>query len=193
MTNQQQRLERSPSQPTTPDAKRERPDAIRWAVRVWIFAICVETVHQIINIIVGFANKPELISKLKESMKDENLSPEIMNLAAVFSIILAGLFSLIVLCVIAWLAVLLYKGNKSAALARRILTYFSIYFGVRLVTVFLLTPSSPSVPVAVYAVDGCVQICMGVAAIVALIFKMRPETLAWTGEWENSRGKNGHS
>ncbi|AFM06645.1 hypothetical protein [Corynebacterium pseudotuberculosis] len=193
MTNHQQRLERSPSQQTTPDAKRERPDAIRWAVRAWIFAICVEVVHQIINIIVGFANKPELISRLKDSMKDENLSPEIMNVAASLSIVLAGLFAFIMLGIIAWLAALLYKGNKSATLACRILTYFSIYFGVRLVTVFLLTPSSPSVPVAVYAVDGCIQIGMGVAAIVALIFKMRPESLIWTGEWETSRGKNGRA
>ena len=51
---------------------------------------------------------------------------------------------------------------------------------------FFAAPGGNDVPLAMYLVDGSVQILVGVAAVLGLVFSFRPETLRWTREVDES-------
>jgi len=82
--------------------------------------------------------------------------------------------------------VLIHRRSKFAGLARRMLLVFGFYFGFRILMLFMATPGGNDVPVAMYLVDGAVQIIVGVAAVLGLIFSFREEVLKWTGEIDSS-------
>lgn len=56
------------------------------------------------------------------------------------------------------------------------LQVFSVFFAVRVLTLFLMTPAATKVPVALFAVDGAVQIVVGVAGALGLFYASRKES-----------------
>ena len=77
--------------------------------------------------------------------------------------------------------------SKRAGTSRRVWFAFSIYFGFRILLTFMVTPAGADVPDWLFAADGMVQILVGVAAVLGLIFSVRAETLDYTGELEQMR------
>ena len=77
--------------------------------------------------------------------------------------------------------------SKRAGTSRRVWFAFSLYFGFRILLTFMVTPAGADVPDWLFAADGMVQILVGVAAVLGLIFSVRAETLDYTGELEQMR------
>ncbi|MDN6246433.1 MAG: hypothetical protein L0J38_07865, partial [Corynebacterium casei] len=78
--------------------------------------------------------------------------------------------------------------SKHAGTARRMLFVFSLYFTFRLFLVFMTRPATgTNSPDWLYVVDGSLQILVGVAAVLVLVFSSREETLEYTGEMEKLR------
>ena len=81
----------------------------------------------------------------------------------------------------------LARRGKRAGTSRRVWFAFSLYFGFRILLTFMVTPAGADVPDWLFAADGMVQILVGVAAVLGLIFSVRVDTLDYTGELEQMR------
>ena len=79
------------------------------------------------------------------------------------------------------------SNSTAAGTGRRLWFAFSLYFGFRVLIVFLSSPAGANVPDWLFVVDGAVQILVGVAAIMGLIFSSKEEVLEYTGEMEQMR------
>ena len=99
-----------------------------------------------------------------------------------------GLISVLLLGLLATMLYLLNKQHKRAGLARRMLFFFGLYFTFRLVVIFGSSGNPLSeIPEVFYIIDGNLQVLVGVAAVLTLIFGGRNETLDYTGELERMR------
>lgn len=154
-------------------------------VQLWLLVLGLEVTHQVLNVVIGLLDTSVLKASARESMSDaqlEMLGEDALGAAATGSIVVMGLLSVAMMGLLLWMLLLFRKRSRQAAMARRLLLFFGFYFGFRILMIFLLTPGASDVPVAFYAVDGSLQILIGVLAVLTVILSFRQETLKWTGE-----------
>ena len=77
---------------------------------------------------------------------------------------------------------------KWAENARRLLQIFSVFFALRMLTLFMMVPASTAVPTAMFGIDGVVQIILGVAGVMGVIYSVDKDSVAWT---KPPKGKSG--
>ncbi|MCF4005822.1 hypothetical protein L1O03_01340 [Corynebacterium uropygiale] len=165
---------------------RVRPDAVKVFCQLWIAGIILELVHQVLSIIMSAVDPSQLREQVVEQAKQQNmpLPEDMLSMITVLAFVFMGVIALIVALVLAFATQRVHRGTKRSGVARSLLTFFSIYFVLRLVLVMLSSPQGTAVPLALFAVDGSVQIIVGVIGALAMYCGRREETLRWTGEWQ---------
>ncbi|AJE32149.1 MAG: hypothetical protein GX859_02500 [Corynebacterium humireducens] len=167
----------------------KKPETVRLMLLLFAVAVGGEIIHQILNVTIGFMDPSALIATAKEAMSEEQLA-EItdgrLRATVIASMLLAGGFGIAVMGLLAFMLVLIHRRSSYAGLARRMLLVFGFYFGFRILMLFMASPGGNNVPVAMYLLDGSVQILVGVAAVLGLVFSLRVETLKWTREIDAS-------
>ena len=177
---------RSPKKSERPD----QPDSVRLYVRLWAGILLVELIHQILNIALALWDPSELQAQAASSIEEsgQTISENLLNFGVYGSIILMGLISVLLLGLLATMLYLVNTQHKRAGLGRRMLFFFGLYFTFRLVLIFGSSGNPLSdIPEAFYIIDGNLQVLVGVAADLTLIFGGRNETLDYTGELERMR------
>ncbi|MCS5478389.1 hypothetical protein NYP18_01835 [Corynebacterium sp. YIM 101645] len=167
----------------------KKPDAVRLLLLLFAVAVGGEILHQILNIIIGLMDPSALVAAARESLSAEEVeqvSDGQIRLTVLASVLLAGGLGLAVMVLLAFMLNLIHRRSKHAGLARRMLMVFGFYFGFRILLLFMASPGGNDVPVAMYLLDGSVQIIVGVAAVLGLLFSLRRETLKWTREIDDS-------
>lgn len=166
-----------------------KPETVRLMLLLFAVAVGGEIVHQILNVTIGFMDPSALIATAKEAMSEEQLaeiSDGRLRTTVMASMLLAGGLGIAVMGLLAFMLVLIHRRSSYAGLARRMLLVFGFYFGFRILMLFMASPGGNNVPVAMYLLDGSVQILVGVAAVLGLVFSFRVETLKWTREIDAS-------
>lgn len=148
---------------------------------LWVGALGGELIHQIINMLMSFMDPSAFFAAARE-VGDDEVSEALVSTSVYASIIVVGLLSLLIVGVLALMLRLVHRRSKYAPMARRMLLIFGFYFAFRTLLLFTASPGASDIPVAVYLVDGSLQILVGVAAVLAVIFGMRQDSLKWTGE-----------
>ena len=178
----------TPQQNPSPDASSDRthPESVYYMLRMWLLAVVLEAIHQLLTVIIGFTNVDGLVSLVQKQLEDSDqpLSEPLARVAAYGSIVVGGLIALAIVGVLLWMLHILRKRTKRSGIARRIWFAFSIYFTLRLLLTFLATPAGSKAPDWLIMLDGMLVILTGVAAILGLIFSLRRDTLDYTGELE---------
>jgi hypothetical protein len=161
---------------------------------LWLGVVAGETVHQILNVVLTLLNHDVLMAQAKQMVESasggedgEEVSDSFIEMAAYGSVALSAAIAIGVLVLLLFLLKSLAGPSKRAGTSRRIWFAFSIYFGFRILLTFMVTPAGADVPDWLFAADGMVQILVGVAAVLGLIFSIKPDTLDYTGELEQMR------
>lgn len=163
----------------------ELPETVRLLLQIWLVVLGVEVAHQILGVVMSLLDTSALRAAAREMLSPEQaeqVSEGVLNGAAIAAVILSALLAIAFMGLLAWMLHLVKTRSRRAPVARRLLMVFGFYFAFRVLLIFMLTPGGSDVPVALYAVDGSLQIIVGVAAVLALILGFRGETLKWTGE-----------
>lgn len=182
---------RKPENPTSgpPETGDEKPETIRLMLLLFAVAIGGEVIHQILNVIIGLMDPSALLAAARDALSEEQaaeLGEGAVNTSVYASMFLAGALGLAIMGLLAFMLVLIHRRSSYAGLARRMLLVFGFYFGFRILLLLIATPGGNDVPVAMYLLDGSVQIIVGVAAVLGLVFSFRQETLKWTREIDES-------
>ncbi len=167
----------------------QKPEAVRLMLALFGVAVGGEILHQILSIVIGLLDPSGLTAAAKETMDAEQaaeISDNTLGLMVTGSIIMAGFVGILVMGLLVFMLVLIHRRSRHAGLARRMLLVFGFYFGFRILMLFMATPGGNDVPMAMYVIDGSVQIIVGVAAVLGLVFTFREETLRWTREIDPS-------
>ena len=182
------------SAPAPRSPRTQRPESVAYMLWLWMGALCGEAVHQVLNVVLTLLNHDVLMSQAKEMAKsapagvdEAQLSDAFLRTAAYASVALSAAISLAIIVLLAFLLQSLARRGKRAGTSRRVWFAFSLYFGFRILLTFMVTPAGADVPDWLFAADGMVQILVGVAAVLGLIFSVRVDTLDYTGELEQMR------
>ena len=161
---------------------------------LWLGVVAGETVHQILNVVLTLLNHDVLMAQAKQMVEStsggedgEEVSDSLIEMAAYGSVALSAAIAIGVLVLLLFLLKSLAGPSKRAGTSRRIWFAFSSYFGFRILLTFMVTPTGADVPDWLFAADGMVQILVGVAAVLGLIFSIKPDTLDYTGELAQMR------
>lgn len=165
---------------------RVRPDVVAVFCQLWIAAIILELIHQVLSITTSVMNPSQLREQVIDQAKEQGtpISDSMVSTIVVLAFTVMGVVAVIIAAVLAFATSRVHRGTKRSGMARSLLTFFGIFFLVRLVIIMVSTPEGTAVPVALLAVDGSVQIVLGVIGALTLYFGRREETLRWTGEWQ---------
>lgn len=135
-----------------------------------------------------------LRASARESLSDQDMaqvSDSLLEAVAGVSVVIMGLLAVAMMGILLWMVFLVKNRSRRAGMARRLLLVFGFYFAFRILVIFLLTPGGSDVPLAMYAVDGSLQIIGGVAGLLTLLLGFRAEMLKWTGEINDKPGEGG--
>ena len=172
----------------------KRPETVVYMLWLWLGVVAGETVHQILNVVLTLLNHDVLMAQAKQMVESasggedgEEVSDSFIEMAAYGSVALSAAIAIGVLVLLLFLLKSRAGPSKRAGTSRRIWFAFSIYFGFRILLTFMVTPAGADVPDWLFAADGMVQILVGVAAVLGLIFSIKPDTLDYTGELEQMR------
>ncbi|QGU03669.1 hypothetical protein [Corynebacterium comes] len=175
---------------TTPDTTDSRkPETIRLLLLLFAVAVGGEILHQILNVVIGLMDPSAFIAAAKDALTEEQaaeLGDGAVTTSVYASMFLAAALGIAIMGLLAFMLVLINRRSRHAGLARRMLLVFGFYFGFRTLLLFVAAPGGNDVPMAMYLLDGSVQIIVGVAAVLGLIFSFRPEALRWTREIDES-------
>lgn len=157
------------------------PEAVRFMLLSWAIMIAGELLHQILTIAAIAIDPSELVVAAKQAAKakGEEVSESVVSASMWGSIAVAALIQLAIIALFVAALVALQKQKKWAPTARRLLQVFSIFFAIRVLAVFVTRPASSAVPLAFYAVDGVVQIIIGVAGALGLFYASQKEATDW--------------
>ncbi|MHC2850497.1 hypothetical protein ACUXOC_001970 [Corynebacterium mucifaciens] len=169
------------------------PEAVRYMLTCWAVMIGGELLHQIMTVIASVLDPSALREVARERAKnsDGEVSDALVNASVYGSIFLMAVLELgiIVLFVFALRAV--KQQAKWAPNARRLLQVFSGYFALRMLALFMVAPASTAVPEAFFGADGVIQIILGVAGILGIVYSMDKSAVAWTKDGPGKRGTGG--
>lgn len=173
------------TQPSPEAQPQPTPETVVLAVKVWAVALALEVIHQVLNVAMGIANRfetaHEVGNRVSESQPQPLPEPRMVELMVVFTNIALGVVSLCIVGVLCWMVITLNRKGRFVGFARRGLTYFGFYLGLRGLIAFAASPVG-SVPLALFAIDGSLRIIIGVIGVVAVILCSKDETITWSGE-----------
>lgn len=160
------------------------PAAVAASVLAWIAALGLELVHQGLSVAMSLINRGPAQASMSKLLAEQGQTPDpaLLSAAYTFSVVAMGGLALVILAVVAWIVGLYRGGKKHSATARRVLTYFGMYFGIRAVLLLVASPTNTDIPTVLYAIDGCVQIAVATAALLGVTFGLKKESLKHTGE-----------
>lgn len=148
-----------------PGEKKE--DTVKLLIQMRAVMIGLELLHQILNVVMSFTDPTALRTVAKEQAAAQGLSDGIVNATVIAAILVMGFFNLIVIAILSWMVVMVKNRSKRLPTAFLLLTIFSFFFILRVLMLFFASPGGTDVPMALFAIDGCVQILVGVSAGVA--------------------------
>lgn len=159
----------------------QRPEAVNLAMNMWLGVVVFETLHQILNVVMGLLGTAELKEAVKQTMNPqqlESLSDQQLTLLSGIAVVFSGLIALAIVVAIAWTAYIFRNGTKRADGARRFLTVFAVYFALRGLFVFEIATTA-SLPLPLVLADGIVQLLTAVCAVLAALFGAKKESVEW--------------
>lgn len=169
--------------------QRAMPETIRLLIGLWAVAVGGEIIHQILSMTMSFMDPSALVAAARQRQEGEDatvIAESTVSLAIYASVIITGLLGIFIMGLLVWALVLIKQRSKHAGVARRMLMVFGFYFGFRVLMILAASPGASDIPLAMYIIDGSLQIIVGVVAVLGLVFSFRPETLKWTREIEPS-------
>lgn len=172
----------SSQQSYSPPDPAQRPGIVDTWKRYWMVLLAAEVLHQIINLVMSILSRDELVYGLQELNieQDGQLPDNLLLLSAIISAVVMFLIAIGILwyaaCAVRWVHVV----TKRASVHLRFLSFFAIYVVLRGILVFFADPTG-AIPVAFYAVDGCLRICIGVLGVMVLWAGNKRELLQWVG------------
>lgn len=155
------------SSSTAQKAGEKKEDTVKLLIQMWSVMIGLELLHQILNMVMSFTDPTALRTVAKEQAAAQGLSDGIVNATVIAAILVMGFFNLIVIAILSWMVVMVKNRSKRLPTAFLLLTIFSFFFILRVLMLFFASPGGTDVPMALFAIDGCVQILVGVSAGVA--------------------------
>lgn len=173
------------------------PETVRYLLFAWVVMLGGELVHQLFSLAMAFLDPSALTESAREANKSvggEAIPDDQITLLVYVTIGLMGLFMLafVLLLAVALKAVANRKSWAKNAVV--LLSVFSAFFVLRMVTVFpVVGAGTQGIPTAVVALDGIIQIIAGVAAICGLIFANQEETKKWTAAQDAKGGRGNHN
>ncbi|WP_151641407.1 hypothetical protein [Corynebacterium sp. 11A] len=177
---------------TEPESK-ERPESIDLAVKVWWVLIIAEVLRHVVLVLTTAMNPREVASQVIATMDSEqvsqleNLGDTALNLAVIGYYVVIMLFAFAILAIVAWMVNVIARAREKAPSAKRLLTFFGIYFTIRALFVFFSPPPMSDPNSVQFLIDGSLQIVVGVAAVLGLVFFSRPESKTWIEPAETQR------
>ncbi|GFK17814.1 hypothetical protein [Corynebacterium glutamicum] len=155
------------SSATAKNPGEKKEDTVKLLIQMWAVMIGLELLHQILNVVMSFTDPTALRTVAKEQAAAQGLSDGIVNATVIAAILVMGFFNLIVIAILSWMVVMVKNRSKRLPTAFLLLTIFSFFFILRVLMLFFASPGGTDVPMALFAIDGCVQILVGVSAGVA--------------------------
>lgn len=165
-----------------PNGKKDsQPESVRLMLACWAVMIAGELLHQILTVVVTVLDPAALRESAKQAAegRGEELSDAMLTFGMYGSVVLMALIQLTILGVFTYALRTVAKRGKWAANARRLLQVFAAFFALRILSLFMMAPASATVPVALYAADGVIQIILGVAGALGLFYSTRKESVDW--------------
>lgn len=173
--------------------KPKRTEAVSLMLKVWTVALILEAVHLVLSITLTLLNRDELFAQARSTAESaaersgQEMTDSFVEIVGYGSLVLSSLISLAIVVLLGIMLWMINSNTKAAGTGRRLWFAFSLYFGFRLLIVFFSSPAGANVPDWLFVVDGAVQILVGVAAIMGLMFSTKEEVLEYTGEMEQMR------
>lgn len=184
----------SAAQPRGEDStKSKRTEAVSLMLKVWTVALGLEVVHLVLSIVLTLLNRDELFAQARTAAESaaersgQDMTEAFVQIMAYGSVALSSLISLAIVVLLGIMLWMMNSKSKAAGTGRRLWFAFSLYFGLRVLIVFLSSPAGANVPDWLFVLDGGVQILVGVAAVMGLLFAGKEEVLEYTGEMEQVR------
>lgn len=171
----------------------KRTEAVSLMLKVWTVALILEAVHLVLSITLTLLNRDELFAQARSTAESaaersgQEMTDSFVQIVGYGSLVLSSLISLAIVALLGIMLWMINSNAKAAGTGRRLWFAFSLYFGFRVLIVFLSSPAGANVPDWLFVVDGAVQILVGVAAIMGLMFSTKEEVLEYTGEMEQMR------
>lgn len=158
------------------------PEAVQLMLRCWAVMIAGELIHQILAVVFAFVDPSAMRDAAKQQAKQrgEEISDSLINMGVYGSVVLMALIQLGVLLLFVFALRTVRDKGSWAANARRLLQIFGVFFGLRVITLFMMQPASTAIPVVFYGIDGVVQIILGVAGILGIIYSTDKDAVNWT-------------
>lgn len=162
--------------------KGSMPEAVRYMLAAWTVMIGGELLHQILAVAASVIDPSALreVAKERATKGDGEVSEALMNASVYGSIFIMALLQLGIILLFVFALRAVQKQAKWAENARRLLQIFSVFFALRMLTLFMMVPASTTVPTALFGVDGVIQIVLGVAGVMGVIYSMDKDSVAWT-------------
>lgn len=162
--------------------KGSMPEAVRYMLAAWTVMIGGELLHQIFAVAASVIDPSALreVAKERVTKGDGEVSEALMNASVYGSIFIMALLQLGVILLFVFALRAVQKQAKWAENARRLLQIFSVFFALRMLTLFMMVPASTAVPTALFGVDGVIQIVLGVAGVMGVIYSVDKDSVAWT-------------
>lgn len=173
-------------QPGNTAAGGDKPETVRQMLILWSAMVGLELLHQILNVVMALLDPTAMRAAARSQDAAEGVSDAVVNASVTAATLLVGLLNLIIVGVLAWMILIVNKRGKRLPTALMLLMIFSLFFAIRALFLFLASPTS-DVPLALFAVDGSVQILAAVAGVLAYLLARRPEALAWLGPSEGKK------
>lgn len=162
------------------DTSGKKPETLHQVLKLWSVMVALELVHQILNVIMGLLDPAAMRAAAKNQGAAENMSDAMINSTVTVATLLVGLLNIIIVGVLAWMIVIVSRKGKRMPTAFMLLIVFTFFFVFRALLIFLASPNN-DVPLALYAIDGSIQILMAVAGVIAYLLARQPEVVEWIG------------
>lgn len=165
--------------------KRTAPESVVLAFKVWVVVLLFEIVHQITSVLSALMDRKNTTATIIEQYKQNQAAviptEPFVSAVVIGSSIFAGCVALSIIGIVLWLARSYVTGGSRAGTARKVLTYFGVFFALRCIFAFK-APVMSTVPIGLLAFNGSVEIAVGVAAVVGTILVSKPDSLEWVGD-----------
>lgn len=157
-----------------------RPETLQQVLQLWSVMVGLELLHQILNVIMGLMDPAAMRAAARQQGAAEGLSDAMINSTVTIATLMVGLLNVIIIGILAWMILAVYKRSKRMPTAFMLLIFFTFFFVFRALLVFLASPAN-DVPLALFAVDGSIQILIAVAGVIAYLLSRQSEVVEWIG------------
>ncbi|MCS4531629.1 hypothetical protein NXS13_03795 [Corynebacterium sp. ES2730-CONJ] len=166
-----------------------KPELVAFAIKLLSGIFLIEILHQIIATVGAIIHRDTLIRQIQQAYADSDAGlkpgPAMLDLLAIVSICFSALVAIALVGVFAWFVTTLSQRGKRSAMARRLLIYVCIYLSVRGIFVFAVTEAN-AMSLVLLAINGSLQILIGVGAALAVYLLGREEMRRWAEDDTNS-------